>query len=212
MALPLLHTSKINSWYHCVCCWTLLWGGLEGIWQTFFFLRASFLSISLASTYILSRISVVHHAALNCIRRIFAIIVTSMYFRSPITMMGIFGFLISCGGFLSFTHFKIQRQNQPKRLSSLLPVSAMTSAPLKWKHLFKHNERKMKCLLTINSSPINYNIDIILLVSTNWSLFSTPESKTFKIHPSRIQLRITHSMEYYAILKYFEHILMIVTS
>jgi drug/metabolite transporter (DMT)-like permease len=85
----------------------------------------AFASYNLASTFILSRISVVHHAALNCLRRIFAIIVTSVVFAVPITFMGAFGIIISVVGFLSFTHYKIQRQRQPKPLSSLLPVSAL---------------------------------------------------------------------------------------
>ena len=84
----------------------------------------AFASYNLASTFILSRISVVHHAALNCIRRIFAIIVTSIIFEIPITWMGALGILISVFGFMSFTHFKVQRQRQPKPVSSLLPVSA----------------------------------------------------------------------------------------
>ncbi|CAB9522847.1 Phosphoenolpyruvate/phosphate translocator [Seminavis robusta] len=87
----------------------------------------AFTTYNLASTFILTRISVVHHAALNCIRRIFAIIVTSIYFRIPVTVIGILGFFVSFGGFMSFTHYKMERQKQPKPLSSLLPVSAAAS-------------------------------------------------------------------------------------
>ena len=83
----------------------------------------AFASYNLASTYILSRISVVHHAALNCIRRIFAIVVTSIVFDVPITLLGGLGIAVSFVGFLSFTHFKVQRQRAPKPVSSLLPVS-----------------------------------------------------------------------------------------
>jgi len=85
----------------------------------------AFTSYNLASTYILSRISVVHHAALNCIRRIFAIVVTSMAFGIPITLVGALGIFLSFIGFMSFTHYKVQRQRQPKPLSPLLPVSAV---------------------------------------------------------------------------------------
>eukprot|EP00980_Cylindrotheca_fusiformis_P029528 scaffold23499_cov109-Cylindrotheca_fusiformis.AAC.5 len=53
----------------------------------------AFASYNLASTYLLSRISVVHHAALNCIRRIFAIVVTSVVFANPISMTGV---LVCC--------------------------------------------------------------------------------------------------------------------
>ena len=83
----------------------------------------AFASYNLASTYILSRISVVHHAALNCVRRVFAIVITSLYFVVPITFLGSIGILVSFGGFMYFTHYKLQRQRQPKPLSSLLPVS-----------------------------------------------------------------------------------------
>ncbi|KAL7566495.1 hypothetical protein ACA910_000967 [Epithemia clementina (nom. ined.)] len=83
----------------------------------------AFAAYNLASTYILSRISVVHHAALNCVRRVFAIVITSLYFVVPITFLGSVGILVSFGGFMYFTHYKVQRQRQPKPLSSLLPVS-----------------------------------------------------------------------------------------
>ena len=82
-----------------------------------------FTGYNLASTYILSRISVVHHAALNCLRRVFAVVCTSIYFQVPLTWLGMSGIALSTAGFLSFTHYKVQRQRQPKPLSSLLPVS-----------------------------------------------------------------------------------------
>jgi drug/metabolite transporter (DMT)-like permease len=84
----------------------------------------AFTSYNLASTIVLSRISVVHHAALNCIRRIFAIVVTSFAFNVPITLLGALGLFVSLLGFLSFTHFKVQRQLTPKPVSSLLPVTS----------------------------------------------------------------------------------------
>ncbi|GAX27251.1 hypothetical protein FisN_13Lh190 [Fistulifera solaris] len=83
----------------------------------------AFASYNLASTFILSRISVVHHAALNCIRRIFAIIVVSLLFQIPITWMGATGIGLSFLGFMSFTHFKVQKQKQPPHTSPLLPVN-----------------------------------------------------------------------------------------
>jgi drug/metabolite transporter (DMT)-like permease len=85
----------------------------------------AFTCYNLASTYILSRISVVHHAALNCLRRIFAIIVTSLVFAVPISVLGLVGIVISVIGFMSFTHFKVQKQKEPKPLSSLLPMSVI---------------------------------------------------------------------------------------
>lgn len=85
----------------------------------------AFASYNLASTYILSRISVVHHAALNCLRRVFAVVVTSLLFQIPISLLGAIGIAVSVLGFMSFTHYKAQRQRQPKPLSSLLPTSAV---------------------------------------------------------------------------------------
>lgn len=85
----------------------------------------AFTSYNLASTYILTRISVVHHAALNCIRRVFAIVVTSIAFGIPITLLGACGILVSIGGFLAFTRAKWEKQRQPRPLSSLLPMSVL---------------------------------------------------------------------------------------
>ncbi|KAL3937800.1 MAG: hypothetical protein SGBAC_007165 [Bacillariaceae sp.] len=84
-----------------------------------------FYRFSLASTYLLSRISVVHHAALNCIRRIFAIVVTSILFASPISRTGVLGILISFGGFMSFTHAKAHKKHREK--PNLLPLTRSQS-------------------------------------------------------------------------------------
>eukprot|EP00978_Attheya_sp_CCMP212_P043008 scaffold272977_cov51-Attheya_sp.AAC.3 len=88
----------------------------------------AFAGYNLASTYVLTKISVVHHAAVNCIRRIFAIIVTSIVFRVSITPMGLVGIMCSVIGFLSFSYFKTKRQDKRRRISSLLPVSAIRDA------------------------------------------------------------------------------------
>uniref|UniRef100_A0A7S4J3U7 Sugar phosphate transporter domain-containing protein n=1 Tax=Odontella aurita TaxID=265563 RepID=A0A7S4J3U7_9STRA len=86
---------------------------------------AAFTSYNLASTYILSRISVVHHAALNCIRRLFAIVVTSVVFGVSITPLSAVGIVVSVVCFASFTRHKLRRMNRPRPLSSLLPMSAV---------------------------------------------------------------------------------------
>merc|ERR1712157_25880 len=69
----------------------------------FFFLSLcngfAFASYNLASTYILTRISVVHHATLNCLRRVFAIIVTSFLFHVNMTWWTWLGIIISVTGF-----------------------------------------------------------------------------------------------------------------
>jgi drug/metabolite transporter (DMT)-like permease len=92
----------------------------------------AFTSYNLASTYILSRITVVHHAALNCIRRVFAIVVTSIIFGVPITITGAMGICIAIVGFMAYTHYKVQQQlhspteqqrQSRQQISSVLPVT-----------------------------------------------------------------------------------------
>jgi hypothetical protein len=52
-------------------------------------------------------------------------VMTSIIFGIPITITGATGILISFGGFMAFTHYKVQRQRQPKPLSSLLPSASV---------------------------------------------------------------------------------------
>ena len=108
--------------------------GEVGLFRSSIFLRyialsvlngAAFTSYSLASTFVLTRISVVHHAALNCMRRVFAIVMTSFIFAINVTRLSWFGILISVGGFSAFTHYKLKRLKEPRPLSSLLPMSAV---------------------------------------------------------------------------------------
>ena len=84
----------------------------------------AFTSYNLASTYVLSRISVVHHAALNCIRRLFAIVVTSIAFGVPITLLSALGILVSIGGFACFTYLKQHKARLAKRSASYLPLNS----------------------------------------------------------------------------------------
>lgn len=76
----------------------------------------AFTSYNLASTYILTRISVVHHAALNCIRRVFAIVMTSIVFGLTITFLQGVGIAISVGAFFAYSHFKIKRGRKEKKM------------------------------------------------------------------------------------------------
>jgi len=85
----------------------------------------AFAGYNLASTFTLSRISVVHHAALNCVRRIFAIVVTSIAFGVPITFVGAIGIFISFLSFLSYTRLKMKQKHRPRPVSSLLPMSIL---------------------------------------------------------------------------------------
>mmetsp|Transcript_3172 Transcript_3172/g.7250 ORF Transcript_3172/g.7250 Transcript_3172/m.7250 type:complete len:169 (+) Transcript_3172:1265-1771(+) len=75
--------------------------------------------LSLASTYLLTRISVVHHAALNCTRRIFAIVMTSMIFGIPISFVSALGIALSFVSFMMFTTAKAAKtkkaHNQNKK-------------------------------------------------------------------------------------------------
>lgn len=79
----------------------------------------AFASYNLASTYVLSRISVVHHAALNCIRRVFAIVVTSVIFRLKITLLQMMGICLAISGFFSYIHFKMMKEKKDKRRKQL---------------------------------------------------------------------------------------------
>ncbi|KAL7543909.1 hypothetical protein ACHAXR_013312 [Thalassiosira sp. AJA248-18] len=79
----------------------------------------AFTSYNLASTYILTRISVVHHAALNCIRRVFAIIVTSIIFGLKITLLQVVGIAMAVTSFFSFMHFKMKKETKDKRRKEL---------------------------------------------------------------------------------------------
>jgi drug/metabolite transporter (DMT)-like permease len=86
----------------------------------------AFTCYNLASTWILSRISVVHHAALNCIRRVFAIIVTSVYFGVPITLTGAAGIALAVIGFMAYTHYKVMQQPSAKSGPSRSPLLPLT--------------------------------------------------------------------------------------
>jgi drug/metabolite transporter (DMT)-like permease len=79
----------------------------------------AFTSYNLASTYVLTRISVVHHAALNCIRRVFAVIVTSVVFGLSITALQVVGIATSVGGFFSFSYYKLKKGLKEKRRRNL---------------------------------------------------------------------------------------------
>ena len=79
----------------------------------------AFTSYNLASTYVLTRISVVHHAALNCIRRVFAIIVTSLIFGLSITFLQLGGIGLAVAAFFCYIHFKMNKETKDKRRKEL---------------------------------------------------------------------------------------------
>lgn len=80
----------------------------------------AFASYNLSSTMILSRISIVHHAALNCIRRVFAIVVTSIVFGLKITFLQIVGIICSVCAFFSYIHFKSKKSLQQSRRREMM--------------------------------------------------------------------------------------------
>ena len=93
-----------------VICKFVSWSILNGL---------SFSAYNLASTYLLTRISVIHHAALNCTRRIFAILSTSIIFQIPITIQSMIGITISFISFMIFTYGKhIKNTNTNKTITN----------------------------------------------------------------------------------------------
>ena len=83
-----------------------------------------FTSYNLASTSILQRLSVVQHAALNSLRRVFAIVLTSLYFAISLTPSKIFGVIISVGAFIAYSSMRERRgvnSLSTKRFTGLLP-------------------------------------------------------------------------------------------
>ena len=79
----------------------------------------AFTSYNLASTYVLTKLSVVHHAALNCIRRVFAIVVTSVIFGLTITVLQLVGIGLAVAGFFSYIHFKMMKEMKNSRRKEL---------------------------------------------------------------------------------------------
>jgi len=85
----------------------------------------AFASYNLASTSILQRLSVVHHAALNSLRRIFAIVVTSLFFQISLTFVKVLGIVVSLVGFIMYKLLREKRgKSGSKRYTGLLPSVA----------------------------------------------------------------------------------------
>jgi drug/metabolite transporter (DMT)-like permease len=91
----------------------------------------AFTSYNLASTYVLTRISVVHHAALNCIRRVFAIVITSIVFGLAITPLQIVGICTSVSGFFAYTHHKMKRAEKARKRKEMRRKYGVEMRPLK---------------------------------------------------------------------------------
>jgi drug/metabolite transporter (DMT)-like permease len=76
----------------------------------------SFATYNFASCYVLSHVSVLRHSSLNCLRRMFVTIMTSLFFGVKMTCVGAIGITMSFAGFLSFTHYRTQRQKEEQQL------------------------------------------------------------------------------------------------
>jgi hypothetical protein len=120
MNWPLQLTSKLLLLLLLLLSFTLLTVEVRSVilWRYKMFSNIfPFVCIVLQFGIDLSRVShksVVHHAALNCIRRIFAVVVTSIVFNIPNTFLGGCGITVSFGGFMAFTHHKSKRNGATK--------------------------------------------------------------------------------------------------
>lgn len=109
----------------------------------------AFTSYNLASTYVLTKISVVHHAALNCIRRVFAIVVTSIIFGLTITVLQLAGIGMAVAGFFAYIHFKMMKEKKDSRRKELRKKWGgflLDEKSRKW------NGKKSSSLLPLNNS------------------------------------------------------------
>jgi drug/metabolite transporter (DMT)-like permease len=84
---------------------------------------ACFCTYCVASCYVLSKLSVVQHTGLGCLRRMFAILFTSFAFGVPITPLGGLGIVLCFCGFCSFTHFRYKTPTNPQQQSVVTPAS-----------------------------------------------------------------------------------------
>ena len=73
---------------------------------------------SLASCYVLSKLSVIQYTGFNCLRRMFGIIFTSIVFGVPITVLGAFGIILVFTGFLRLQNSRQKDLTQQAKLST----------------------------------------------------------------------------------------------
>ena len=83
--------------------------------------------ISLASCYVLSKLTVLHHSSLNCLRRMIAILATSIYFHKGLSVESIIGLFTSFTAFISFTYFRNQRVQNIKVKDSNVQIQSQDS-------------------------------------------------------------------------------------
>ncbi|GKY92271.1 hypothetical protein MPSEU_000198200 [Mayamaea pseudoterrestris] len=75
----------------------------------------AFAMYNLASTYVLSRLSVLQHSTLGCLRRMFVAIGACLFFGVQLEFFGIVGLLTSFGGFCGFTFYRAQRMRREEK-------------------------------------------------------------------------------------------------
>ena len=69
-----------------------------------------FTSYNLASTYVLTRISVVHHAALTSVGKVVVVVATSFMFGSKVTLPQVAGVGLVIASFLCYLLFKMEKK------------------------------------------------------------------------------------------------------
>jgi hypothetical protein len=102
-----------KEWHHAASLLSVI----STIHFSVFFIIDFFLTHakSLSSTDVLSKLTVLHHSSLNCLRRMGAILATSIFFGVPMSTATISGLCTSFVGFSAFTYFRrvrLQQQHQ----------------------------------------------------------------------------------------------------
>jgi hypothetical protein len=89
----------------------------------------AFCMYTLASCFVLTQLSVFQHTGLGCVRRMMAIVFTSIQFGVPMTPFDIVGVVLCFSGFCSFSHYR----------NKLAPLKATTSGKVETAMLLPHN-------------------------------------------------------------------------
>jgi drug/metabolite transporter (DMT)-like permease len=94
----------------------------------------AFSSYCVASCYVLTKLSVMQYTGLGCLRRMFAILSTSLVFGVPITPVGALGIGMCFCGFCSFTHY---RNSLPSIHLQTTTTTATTSSSTRSRSILK---------------------------------------------------------------------------
>jgi drug/metabolite transporter (DMT)-like permease len=88
----------------------------------------AYATYNLASTYVLTSLSVLQHSSLNCLRRMFCTIATSIFFGVTWSAVEALGVVLCFCGFLSFTHFRGQRSSTTTNATITIATPTPTSS------------------------------------------------------------------------------------